>query len=89
MPTLTKEWQKKNKEAVAAKSLTPGMAAINKGQTSITSYTPQGVLDKSTPLTPKNKDLINEESVSNGHNSARTTWRLRQGDGRAESKKQR
>jgi NAD-dependent DNA ligase len=55
MPTLTKEWQKKNKEAAAAKGLTPGMAAIKKGQTSITSYTTQGVLGKSTPLTPKDK----------------------------------
>jgi hypothetical protein len=57
MPTLTKERQKKNKMAAAAKGLTPGMAAINKGQTSITSYTTQGVLDKSTPLTPKDKTL--------------------------------
>jgi hypothetical protein len=57
MPTLTKERQKKNKEAAEAKSLTPGMAAINKGQTSITSYTTQGVLDKNTPLTPKDKTL--------------------------------
>jgi hypothetical protein len=55
MPTLTKEWRKKNKEATTAKGLTPGMAAINKGQTSITSYTTQGVLDKITPLTPKDK----------------------------------
>jgi hypothetical protein len=52
MPTLTMERQKKNKEAAAAKGLTPGMAAINKGQTSIASYTTQGVLDKSTLLTP-------------------------------------
>jgi hypothetical protein len=55
VPTLTKERQKKDKEAVAAKGLTPGMTAINKGQTSITSNTTQGVLDKSTPLTPKDK----------------------------------
>jgi hypothetical protein len=55
MPTLTKERQKKNEEAAAAKGLTPGMAAINKEQTSITSYTTQRVLDKSTPLTPKDK----------------------------------
>jgi hypothetical protein len=55
MPTLTKERQKKNEEAAAAKGLSPGMAAKNKGQTSITSYTTQGVLDKSTPLTPKDK----------------------------------
>jgi hypothetical protein len=57
MPTLTKGGRKKNKEAVAAKGLTPGMAAINKGQISITSYTTQGVLDKSKPLTPKDKTL--------------------------------
>jgi NAD-dependent DNA ligase len=57
MPTLTKEQQKKSKEAAAAKGLTPGMAAINKGQISITSYTTQGVLDKSTPLTTKDKIL--------------------------------
>ncbi len=58
MPTLTKEQQKKDKEAVAAKGLTPGMATTNKGQTSITSYTSQGALVKSTPLRPKDQTLL-------------------------------
>jgi hypothetical protein len=55
MPKLTKEWQKMDKEGVAAKGLAPGMAVINKGHTSTTSYTTQEELDKSRPLTPKDK----------------------------------
>jgi hypothetical protein len=88
MPTSTKEQGKKDKEAVAAKGLTPGTAAINKGQTSIISYTAQGVLGKSTPLTPKDKTLSIKKIASNRHNSIRTTLRPRGGDERAESKKQ-
>jgi hypothetical protein len=57
MPTLAKEQQKKDEEAAAAKGLTPGMAATNKGQTSIMAYTTQGALDKSTPLRPMNQTL--------------------------------
>ncbi len=57
MPTLAKEQQKKDKEAVAAKGLIPGMAATNKGQTSIMAYTTQGALDKSTLLRPVNQTL--------------------------------
>jgi hypothetical protein len=57
MLTLTKEQQKKDEEAAAAKGLTPGMAMTNKGQTSITSYTTQEALVKSTPLRPKDQTL--------------------------------
>jgi hypothetical protein len=48
----------KDKEAAAAKGLTPGMATTNKGQTSITSYTTQGALVKSTSLRPKDQTSL-------------------------------